>query len=1577
MFVLSGGVVNAQTTVTIGTGTSDSYLYGPYYRSSSSSSFNYSNYVYLYTATELGIPTGSIITKVEWYKVSGTLTGSNNVFKIWMENTNTTSISTTGTLGTYLSSATSVYSSSTQNFTVTGGWEAITLDNPFTYTGSNLFIITGHEKYGTASGANDFQYHSAPGFAEGTAGSSARTNSSTFSSSYDDNRPNIKITYVTPTPCSGTPAPGNTVASSSPVCPNTSFTLSLSNSLATFSGISYQWESSSNGTTWANVSGATSATLSTSQTAATYYRCKVTCSNSNSTAYSSSLQVTMNSFMSCYCTPGYSSGCSFGDYISNMQIGTLNNSSGCSSGNYADYTGSVSAPNLNIGSTYSTSTTVQYSSNRVSAWIDYDQSGTFDAGEYTHFGTVPGANSPLSSSITIPATAKAGNTVMRVRTYWLNTPTDPCATTYSYGEAEDYLVNLVCPSVSTSNPSNATICPGTNTSFSVTGSTTGGVALTYQWQVNSGTGWSNLSNGGFYTNATTNTLNITGATTGLNGYQYRCIVTSNCGETATSNAGTLTILEQPSVTSNPTNDTICVNANTTYSVSATGFGLTYQWQVNTGSSWTNITNGGVYGGATTNTLSLTGVTSGMNNYKYRCVVSGTCAPSATSASASLTITNALSITSHPSAATVCTGTPGTMSVAATAGGLNITYQWQVNSGSGWSNATNGAIYTGVTTNTITFANPTLAMNGNMYRCVVTNECGTSQTSNSATLTVNTSPTVSVQPGNQTICPGGTAVFSTTASGSSAISYQWQYNAGNGWTNLSNYGPFSGAYTNTLSVSNPSKYYNGYQFRCELNTGCIPAASTNSATLTINTQPYVILDPQNKSACPAGSTSFFVNASGTGVAYQWQVSTNGGSSWSNLSNSGIYSNVTSATLGLSNILSTMNNYRYRCIVSGTCTPSVTSASATLSVGTTTSITSQPSSQTVCGNTTTTFTTNANGTNVTYQWQWLVSGTWQNIPGAATGFSGVNNSTLTVSGINPGSSYVRNLRCQVGGDCGTVNSSTATLTIYGKPYITVHPASTHTMCEGGGLTIPVSAVGHNISYQWEVNTGSGWSTVSNGTNYSGATTSSLKLLTVPASFNGNQYRCVVSGTCTPNVTSTVLTLTVNALVTPTIAISPSMNDICAGTNVTFTSSITGGGSNPSYQWQVNGNNVGGNSSTYSSSSLSNTDNVKCILTSNYVCPSANNVSSNSVVMQVTSYSTPSIAISSNTGNVICSGISTTFKSSITNGGTMPAYDWQVNNVSVGVLTDSFVTSTLQDGDEVKCVLASSLKCPSPASIASNVIKMTVNQTTKSSIVVAPNPDSNICDGQKITMYSFFNNAGTFPQFQWVLNGNDIPGATLPTYVTTNLQDGDVIQCRLTSNLTCVFPELSAPVTFDVTQNVTPAVGIIVYPNGPGAFNFVASPTNGGTNPAYTWYINGVRQTEQSNTFTATDIKATDRVHVDMVSSLECVTQKTVTSRQITTGVDELNSEIFSDLRLFPNPNTGQFTITGMMSESLTNEDVLVRITNSVGQVIYNKSYPVSGNELSLPVVLEESITNGLYMVNIMVNGEMTSMRFMINR
>ena len=74
--------------------------------------------------------------------------------------------------------------------------------------------------------------------------------------------------------CDNTFSPGNTLSTTNPVCPAVSFTLSYSNTTPT-SGLQYQWQSSTDGTNWTNISGATNITLLTSQNAQTYYRVSV------------------------------------------------------------------------------------------------------------------------------------------------------------------------------------------------------------------------------------------------------------------------------------------------------------------------------------------------------------------------------------------------------------------------------------------------------------------------------------------------------------------------------------------------------------------------------------------------------------------------------------------------------------------------------------------------------------------------------------------------------------------------------------------------------------------------------------------------------------------------------------------------------------------------------------------------------------------------------------------------------------------------------------------------------------------------------------------------------------------------------------------------------------------------------------------------------------------------------------------------------------------------------------------------------------------------------------------------------
>ncbi len=115
----------------------------------------------------------------------------------------------------------------------------------------------------------------------------------------------------------------------------------------------------------------------------------------------------------------------------------------------------------------------------------------------------------------------------------------------------------------TAQPASVAQCAGSNVSFSVTAT---GTALTYQWQK----GGVNIAGA---TNATYAINNIAPADAG----SYTVVITGTCGN-ITSNAATLTVNTAPAITGQPVAATQCTGTNVTFTVTATGTGLTYQWR---------------------------------------------------------------------------------------------------------------------------------------------------------------------------------------------------------------------------------------------------------------------------------------------------------------------------------------------------------------------------------------------------------------------------------------------------------------------------------------------------------------------------------------------------------------------------------------------------------------------------------------------------------------------------------------------------------------------------------------------------------------------------------------------------------------------------------------------------------------------------------------------------------------------------------------------------------------------------------------------------------------------------------------
>ncbi|MBS1510526.1 MAG: zinc-dependent metalloprotease [Bacteroidetes bacterium] len=450
-------------------------------------------------------------------------------------------------------------------------------------------------------------------------------------------------------------------------------------------------------------------------------------------------------------------------------------------------------------------------------------------------------------------------------------------------------------------PAAQAACVGTPASFSVTSAT----ALSYQWQLSTdgGATWANI------TGATSTSYTNASVLATQNNYQYRCQVTGQCN-TTTSNAAVLTVNTAPAITTQPQDIAICAGSPVTFTTAASGAGVTYQWQISTdgGTTWNNI------GGATAASYNFTTALS-QNGYQYRCVATGTCSPSTTSAAATLTVSTSIVISTQPTSSAVCVN--GTTSFSTAAAGT-VTYQWQesTDGGATWSNITNGGMYSGATTTTLTLTGVPVSAQNNQYRCVVSGTCP-SVNSQPAVLSVNTPPAISSQPVSSTIiCASQGTSFSVSANGTS-LNYQWQIstNGGTTWTNLLNAGAYSGVNTATLTISGATVGMNGYLYQCIVSGTCSPSATTTISTLTVYTPVSISANPGNSIVCENSNASFSVLASGTSPAYQWQVSTNGGASFTNVANGGVYSGATLPVLSLSGVGYNLNNAVYRCVVTG--------------------------------------------------------------------------------------------------------------------------------------------------------------------------------------------------------------------------------------------------------------------------------------------------------------------------------------------------------------------------------------------------------------------------------------------------------------------------------------------------------------------------------------------------------------------------------------------------------------------------------------------------------------------------------------
>ena len=644
-----------------------------------------------------------------------------------------------------------------------------------------------------------------------------------------------------------------------------------------------------------------------------------------------------------------------------------------------------------------------------------------------------------------------------------------CVATFALGGCNVIASNTAAitvnppPTISTQPTLNQSICVGGTIGTPLSVSYAGGAGTaSYQWYYNA----INLNSGGAaIVGATSSTYTPPSFATVGQSYYYAIVTLSgsNCGS-ALSNTAEINVVADPTVSNPLLTQTICQNSTpTTISVTAAGgIGVfSYQWYQNA----INSNSGGTLILGETNST-FTPLTTTAGTSYYYCVVSQTGLNCGVTSTTSQVIVNPQpTVVNQPVSSTVCVnGAPLQLTVSTINGVGAPTYQWYSNT---VNLATGGTPIVGATG--ITY-NPSGTIAGTLYYyCEITFAAGCNViTSNTATVTVVPSPTISTQPiSTQEICAGntiGSALSVSYINGVGTPTYQWYSNT----VNLSTGGtPIIGANTSTYTPA-PFPVAGSYYYYVEVTlsgNGCVPAVS-NPAEIVVDANPTLTpqLVPTQTVCINTVPQTLSITASGGLGAYTYQWYENA------VNNSTTGTIIPAATSSTYVPLTTSNGtLYYYCIVKSSLGANcgVTSDVATVKVNPEPTFTSQPIASTVCvGGTPTTLS-------VTYQdgagvptYQWYSNTVNDNTTGSP--IASATNSTYNPSSAIAGTFYYYCIITMAPGGCSVLLSNVAQVVVNPNPVISSFSSE---ICNGTTFTITPLDVTDGIvpagtTYTWSM-------------------------------------------------------------------------------------------------------------------------------------------------------------------------------------------------------------------------------------------------------------------------------------------------------------------------------------------------------------------------------------------------------------------------------------------------------------------------------------------------------------------------------
>lgn len=742
------------------------------------------------------------------------------------------------------------------------------------------------------------------------------------------------------------------------------------------------------------------------------------------------------------------------------------------------------------------------------------------------------------------------------------------------------------------------------------------------------------------------------------------------------------------------------------------------------------------------------------------------------------------------------------------------------------------------------------------------------------VTVTPNTAILSQPSNKVVCIGTEANFDILADGTGTLLYQWFFNDE----------MISGATSSSYTIV-VAEEVNAGNYKCEVTSDCGDAIMSNEVTLTVNPEITISNHPEDMFACLGEEVGFSVIATGTNVEYQWMKGavTLGGETSSEL---------------VINSLSASNAGDYHCVLTSECSDPVNSEVATLSIYAETEIVTDPENQVICLGDEVEFTVEALGENLTYQWK-----------KDDVDIESANSYTYTIleTSIEDEAEY----KCEVIGECGTIESIAATLTLNPITEIITQPLDM-AICIGTDFELTIEATGTgNLEYQWQLN----------GVDIEDATNDTLLVLNASAANEGD-YTCLVTGDC-GEITSEIANVLVNIL--SSIITNPVNDTICEGETTDL--SIVAEGTDLTYQWYFNNEKI--ENETIADLSISNTTLENA---GDYFCVVYSSCSDSIISESATIVINEATQVTVNHETLaLCKGESFTLEAAATGYGEY-TYQWYKDNLEIeGETESSYYERFATTSSTGKYFVEVAGGCNT---ITSDTIEISV----ENALAIKEQPiDVEVCIGEDVEFEVIAE--GEELSYIWKANNSIIDGAVTNNLIMPNIQETGIIKivCEISATGSCGGIIASDTVLCEVHENPVIDLGDDVAID---ADSYTIDAGEGFA--SYLWNTGDITQT--------IDVTEDGEYSIIVANEFGCEAFDTIYV-DLTTGI--LTNESNASVKVYPNPMTDYTKIDfGANYDQVE----MIRLVDVTGKL--SAEYKVESES----IIIENDLDKGAYFIQV---------------